>query len=94
MLSLEIRCSEIASEAILGQKQIIGSYMPRGVLHPIFGCPCMQSENLRNLKIALHILRIPRLHSNLEITNYSCAISRLCNKSAQSSDFANYTCTL
>ena len=38
---LEIRCSEIASEAILGQKQSRSSYMARGVLHPIFGCPRM-----------------------------------------------------
>ena len=36
---LEMRCSEIASEAILGQKQSRSSYMARGVLHPIFGCP-------------------------------------------------------
>ena len=36
-----------------------------------------QSGNLRNLKIALRILRILRLHSNLEIVQYSCAISRL-----------------
>ena len=34
------RCSEIASEVILGQKQSRSSYMARGVLHPI-GCPCM-----------------------------------------------------
>ena len=38
---LEIRCSEIASEAILGQKQSRSSYTARGVLHPIFGCPCV-----------------------------------------------------
>ena len=41
---LEIRCSEIASEAILGQKQHRSSsvrYMAHGVLYPIFGCPCM-----------------------------------------------------
>ena len=38
---LEIRCSEMASGAILGQKQSCGSYMAPGVLHPIFGCPCM-----------------------------------------------------
>ena len=31
---LEIRCSEIAFEAILGQKQSRSSYMARGVLHP------------------------------------------------------------
>ena len=37
---LEIRCSEIASVAILGQKQSHSSYMAHGVLHPIFGCPC------------------------------------------------------
>ena len=33
--------SEIASEAILGQKQSRSSYMAHGVLHPIFGCPCV-----------------------------------------------------
>ena len=38
---LEIRRTEIASWAILGQKQSRSSYMARGVLHPIFGCPCM-----------------------------------------------------
>ena len=38
----EIRWSELASEAILGQKQNRKSYMARGVLHPIFGCPRMQ----------------------------------------------------
>ena len=31
----EIRCSEIVSEAILGQKQSRSSYMARGALHPI-----------------------------------------------------------
>ena len=36
---LEIRCSEIASEVILGQKQSPSSYMARGVFHPIFGFP-------------------------------------------------------
>ena len=38
---LEIRCSEIVSEAILGQKQSCSTYMARGVLHLIFGCSCM-----------------------------------------------------
>ena len=38
---LEIRCSEIVSEAILGQKQSRSSYKAREVLHPIFGCPRM-----------------------------------------------------
>ena len=38
---LEIRCSEIASEAILGQKHSHTSYLTRGVLHPIFSCPYM-----------------------------------------------------
>ena len=38
---LEIRWSEIASEAILGQKHSHTSYMARGVLHPIFACPRM-----------------------------------------------------
>ena len=37
----KIGCSEIASEAILGQKQSRSSCVARGVLHPIFGCPCM-----------------------------------------------------
>ena len=35
MKILEIRCSEITSEAILGQRQSHSSYMARGVLHPI-----------------------------------------------------------
>ena len=30
---LDIRCYEIASEAILGQKQSCSSYMAHGVLH-------------------------------------------------------------
>ena len=38
---LEIRCSEVASEANFGQKQTRSSYMAHGVLHPIFGCRCM-----------------------------------------------------
>ena len=38
---LGIRYSEVASEAILGQKESRSSYTARGVLHPIFGCPCM-----------------------------------------------------
>ena len=37
----EIRCSEIASEVVLGQKQSRSSCMARGVLHSIFGRPCM-----------------------------------------------------
>ena len=41
MLPQELRCSVIASEAILGQKQSRSSYTGRGVLHPIFGCPCV-----------------------------------------------------
>ena len=47
-----------------------------------------QSENLRNLEIALRILRIPRLRSNLEIAHYTCAISRLRTILAQSRDCA------
>ena len=38
---LEIRCSGIASEDILGQKHSHTSYSARGVLHLIFSCPCM-----------------------------------------------------
>ena len=38
---LDIRCSEIASEAIFGQKQSRSSYMAHRAFHPIFGCPCM-----------------------------------------------------
>ena len=37
----KIRCTEIASVDILGQKQSRNSYMACGVLHPMFGCPCM-----------------------------------------------------
>ena len=37
----KIRCSEIASEAILGQKLSRSGYMALRVLHPIFGCPYM-----------------------------------------------------
>ena len=37
-----IRCSEIASEAILEQKQsVVAKHMACGALHPIFGCQCM-----------------------------------------------------
>ena len=37
----EIRCSEIVSVVILGQKQSRSSYMARGYIHPIFGFPCL-----------------------------------------------------
>ena len=37
-----IRCSEIASEAILEQKQSRSSYMTRGVLHPNLAAIYMQ----------------------------------------------------
>ena len=37
-----IRCSEVATEAILGLKESRSSYMARGALHPIFGYPCTQ----------------------------------------------------
>ena len=53
-----------------------------------------QSGNLCNLEIALRILRILRLCSNLEIAHCSCAISRLRNYSAQSSDCTNYVPTV
>ena len=39
----EIRCSEITSEAILGQKQSRSSYMAHRVLHPSFDCVCICS---------------------------------------------------
>ena len=49
-----------------------------------YTCICSaQSENLRNLEIALRILRIPRLHSNLKIER---AIWRLCSTCARSQD--------
>ena len=35
----EIRCSGIASEAVLGQNQSRSSYMAGGALHQILGCP-------------------------------------------------------
>ena len=38
---LEIICSEILSEAILGQKHSRSDYMARRVLYPIFGCQRM-----------------------------------------------------
>jgi len=48
----------------------------------IYICICSaQSGNLRNLEIALRILRILRLRSNLEIAHHSCAISTLRNYS-------------
>ena len=40
---IEIRCSEIASEAILGQKQSCSTYISCIVLHPGFACPDMAS---------------------------------------------------
>ena len=49
---LEIRCSEIASEAILGQNQSCGSYMAHEVLHPIFGHPC--THMLSQLTLNFH----------------------------------------
>ena len=49
----------------------------------------MQSRNLRNLKIVMHILRIWKLHANLEITQ---PIMRLCNTLAQSRDCSSAIC--
>ena len=46
-----------------------------------------QSENLRNLEIAMRILRILRLRSNLEIVQ---PISRLCDLHAESTNFQLY----
>jgi len=48
----------------------------------------VQSGNLRNLEIALCILRIPKLRANLEIAHWVYAISRLHGTSAQSRDSA------
>ena len=45
---LEIRCSEIASGVILGQKQS-RSYIACGVLHPSFGCHICQWHFLSQL---------------------------------------------
>ena len=36
---LKIRCSQIASEAILEQKQRCSTYMVHRVLRPVFACP-------------------------------------------------------
>ena len=48
------------------------------VINYVSSCVCSaQSKNLRNLEIALHILRILRLRSNREIAHHSCAILRL-----------------
>ena len=38
---IEIRCSEINSEVILGMKNSYTSYLAHRVLHSIFSCPCM-----------------------------------------------------
>ena len=38
MLLQEIRCSEINSEAIFGQKQSCSTYMVHSVLQSSFGC--------------------------------------------------------
>jgi len=45
-----------------------------------------QYGNLRNLEIALRILRIPKLRANLEIAHWVYAISRLRGTIAQSRD--------
>ena len=50
-----------------------------------------QSENLRNLEIVLHILRILRLRSNLEIAQ---PITRLRNTRVQSRDCGTHVCNL
>ena len=50
---LKHRCSEIASEAILGQKQSCSSYVVCRVLHPLFGCisyPCMDVTKPADIK--------------------------------------------
>ena len=36
--ALKIRCSEIASQTIVGQKQSHNSYMAYRILLPLFGC--------------------------------------------------------
>ena len=65
----EIGCSEISSEAILGQKQSRSSCMARGVLHPIFGCPCMHSlSQLADLEFGIY-----------ERRNYGRQNSRRCD---------------
>ena len=46
---LEIRCSEIASEAIFGHKMSYSSDMALGLLHSIFGCPCLHLISQLNL---------------------------------------------
>ena len=45
-----------------------------------------QSRNLRHLEIALRILRILKLHANLEIAHWVYAISRLRGTGVQSRD--------
>jgi len=57
-------------------------------------CPT-QSRNLQNLEIALRILRICKLCSNLEIAHQAYALSRLCSTSVQSWDLAiSVACTI
>ena len=53
---LEIRCSEIASQAIFGQKQSCSSYMALEVLHATFGCPFMHL--LSQLTLNFHKRRL------------------------------------
>ena len=59
-------------------------------------CVCSaQSGNLRNLEIALRILRIRKLRTNLEIAQWVYAISRSRGTGAQSRDSAiSVACTI
>ena len=62
----------------------------------IAACICsVKSGNLRNLEIALRILRIRKLRTNLEIARQQCAISRSRGTGVQSRDSAiSVACTI
>ena len=77
----DMRRDEKCEGEVKDKKCKQGTRMQRGLrmkhTYSVYIVCCTQSENLRNLEIALHILRIPRLHSNLEIVQLQCAIFRL-----------------
>ena len=71
---LEIRCSETASEAILGQKHSYNSYLARGVLHSIFSCRCM---HLLTHELAIYLRTLLRASFRRSGVNRLCARSAL-----------------
>ena len=72
---LEIGCSEIASEAILGQKQGRSSYMARGVLYPI--AVHTVGSHLSGVQLSGHVsypnARLAKPHTLFPATGFSCS---------------------